>query len=31
LVCTEDTVNKGGGAIWDFNEILKIQEVCKAN
>src|SRR5690606_29979392 len=28
LVCIENTTNKGGGACWDFNEILKIREVC---
>ncbi len=31
LVEIENTTNKGGGACWDFNEILKIKEVCKAN
>jgi len=29
LVCVENTTNKGGGACWDFEEILKIKEVCK--
>ncbi len=28
LVEIENTTNKGGGACWDFNEILKIREVC---
>lgn len=28
LVCLENTTNKGGGACYDFNEILKIKEVC---
>lgn len=31
LVCIEDTVNKGGGAIWDLEEIKKIKKVCEAN
>jgi len=31
LVEIENTTNKGGGACWDFNEILKIREVCDAN
>lgn len=29
LVCIEDTMNKGGGAIYDFEEIKKIAQVCK--
>lgn len=29
LVCIENTMNKGGGAIYDFNELIKIQQVCK--
>ncbi|PKP23111.1 MAG: threonine aldolase [Bacteroidetes bacterium HGW-Bacteroidetes-21] len=29
LVSLENTVNKGGGAIYDLNEIRKIKEVCK--
>tara|TARA_R110000751_G_scaffold2470_4_gene13264 strand:- start:85960 stop:86979 length:1020 start_codon:yes stop_codon:yes gene_type:complete len=29
LVEIENTTNKGGGACWDFNEILKIKQVCK--
>jgi threonine aldolase len=28
LVSLEDTVNKGGGAIYDFHEILEIRETC---
>jgi threonine aldolase len=28
LVTLENTTNKGGGACWDFNEILKIRTVC---
>jgi threonine aldolase len=31
LVCIEDTVNKGGGAIWDFEEIKRIKKVCHEN
>lgn len=31
LVCLENTTNKGGGACYDFNEILKIKEVCTAH
>ncbi len=29
LVCIENTTNKGGGACWDFQELLKIAAVCK--
>ena len=29
LVEIENTTNKGGGACWDFNEILKIKQVCQ--
>ncbi|WP_412985292.1 threonine aldolase family protein [Pontimicrobium sp. IMCC45349] len=29
LVAVENTTNKGGGACWDFNELMKIKEVCK--
>lgn len=29
LVEIENTTNKGGGACWDFNEILKIKSVCQ--
>ena len=28
LVEIENTTNKGGGACWDFNEILKIKTIC---
>ena len=28
LVSLENTTNRGGGACYDFNEILKIKEVC---
>lgn len=28
LVCVENTVNKGGGACWDWNELEKIRNVC---
>ncbi len=31
LVALENTTNKGGGACWDFEEILKIRSVCTAN
>jgi threonine aldolase len=31
LVCIEDTMNKGGGAIWDLEEIKKIKKVCEEN
>ncbi len=31
LVVLENTVNKGGGCIYDFNEIVKIKEVCINN
>jgi len=29
LVCIENTTNKGGGACWDFEELKRIQAVCK--
>lgn len=29
LVCIENTVNRGGGSIWDFNEIKKISHFCR--
>jgi threonine aldolase len=29
LVTLENTMNKGGGSIYDFNEILKIKKVCE--
>lgn len=28
LVTVENTTNRGGGACWDFEEILKIKDVC---
>ena len=31
LVVVENTTNKGGGACWDFEEILKIKKVCLDN
>jgi len=31
LVALENTTNKGGGACWDFEEILKIRKVCTTN
>jgi threonine aldolase len=31
LVTIENTTNKGGGACWSFEEILKIKKVCTAN
>jgi len=31
MVSLENTVNKGGGCIYDFNEIIKIKAVCKNN
>ncbi|MFZ4785838.1 MAG: low-specificity L-threonine aldolase [Flavobacteriales bacterium] len=30
LVCLEDTMNKGGGAIYDFEEIKRISALCRA-
>jgi threonine aldolase len=29
LVAVENTVNKGGGAYWDFNELEKISSICR--
>jgi len=29
LVCIENTTNKGGGACWDFSELIRIKEVCQ--
>jgi len=29
LVCIENTTNKGGGACYDFEELMKIKNVCK--
>ncbi len=31
LVSLENTMNKGGGSLYDFSEILKIKEVCSEN
>ncbi|GGD10350.1 threonine aldolase family protein [Hyunsoonleella pacifica] len=31
LVEVENTTNKGGGACWDFDEILKLRKVCNKN
>jgi threonine aldolase len=31
LVCLENTSNRGGGSCYDFEEIKKIQAVCKKN
>lgn len=31
LVALENTTNKGGGACWSFEEILKIRKVCSTN
>src|SRR5690554_1076842 len=31
LVSLEDTMNRGGGAIYDFNEIKAIRKVCEQN
>ncbi len=31
LVAVENTTNKGGGACWDLNEILKIRAICDAH
>ena len=31
LVALENTMNKGGGAIYDFKEIIKIAAMCKKN
>jgi len=28
LVCIENTTNKGGGACWDFEELVAIRNVC---
>ena len=28
LVCAENTTNKGGGACWDFEELVKIRQIC---
>lgn len=31
LVTIENTVNRGGGKIWDFDEIIRIKKVCSDN
>lgn len=31
LAAVENTTNKGGGACWDFSELLKIKKVCVEN
>lgn len=31
LIALENTTNKGGGAYYDFKEIIKIKEVCVQN
>jgi threonine aldolase len=31
LVCLENTSNRGGGSCYDFEEIKRIQKVCKDN
>ncbi|PHS53027.1 MAG: threonine aldolase [Lutibacter sp.] len=31
LVAIENTTNKGGGACWSFEEILKIKKICTNN
>ncbi|WP_090392573.1 threonine aldolase family protein [Niabella drilacis] len=31
LVCIENTSNRGGGSCYDFEELKKIQEVCRAH
>jgi len=31
LVSLENTANRGGGSCYDFDEILKIKEVCSSN
>ncbi len=31
LVCAENTINKGGGACWDIDELIKIKKVCLEN
>ena len=29
LVCVENTTNKGGGACYDFNTLVEIEQVCR--
>jgi threonine aldolase len=31
IVSLENTVNKGGGSIYNFNEILEIKKICEKN
>ena len=31
LVCLENTANRGGGCCYDFEEILRIREVCSSH
>ena len=31
LVAVENTTNKGGGTCWDFEELIKIKQVCVDN
>jgi len=31
MVAIENTMNKGGGAVWDLNEIKKIAAVCRTH
>ncbi len=31
LVAVENTTNKGGGACWSFEELIKIQKICAEN
>lgn len=31
LVAIENTTNKGGGACWDFEELIKIRAICSSN
>jgi threonine aldolase len=31
LVVIENTANRGGGKIWDYNEIIRIKEICIEN
>ena len=31
LVCVENTTNKGGGACYDFEDFIKIKQVCVEN
>ena len=31
LVAIENTTNKGGGACWDFEELVRIKKICEKN